>query len=182
MIVTVQLNVPVAVTVAPHAVIAAPAPMVPVIVLPGVNPVPEMRTDTPLGPSVGVSVAAGVVMVNVAVALSEPPSDPVAVTVYGVAEAVPVIVTVQLNVPSPVTVAPHAPMVAPAPIVVVTVFSEVNPVPDTPTDTPLGPWVGTSVMVGVRAGINPEELGEAGEGVGDGEETTTALEPLRETV
>ena len=70
MIVTVQLNVPVAVTVAPHAVIAAPAPMVPVIVLPGVNPVPEMRTDTPLGPSVGVSVIAGSVIVNVVVALS----------------------------------------------------------------------------------------------------------------
>jgi hypothetical protein len=37
-------------------------------------------------------------------------------------------------------------------------------------------------MTGVMAGINPEELGAAGEGVGDGEETTTALEPSRETV
>ena len=92
------------------------------------------------------------------------------------------IVTVQLNVPYTVTVAPHAPIVAPAPIVVVMVAAEVKPVPVTPTDTPLGPWVGLTVMVGVRAGINPEELGEAGEGVGDGEETTTALEPLRETV
>ncbi|MGA7477113.1 MAG: hypothetical protein WBW47_07900 [Thermoplasmata archaeon] len=58
----------------------------------------------------------------------------------------------------------------------------VNPEPVTVYDAPIGPWVGLTVMVGVRAGINPEELGEAGEGVGDGEETTTALEPLRETV
>jgi hypothetical protein len=41
--------------------------------------------------------------------------------VYGVPDAVPVIVTVQLNVPVPDTVAPHAPIVAPAPIVVVIV-------------------------------------------------------------
>jgi hypothetical protein len=53
-------------------------------------------------------------------------------------------------VPVPETVAPHAPMVAPAPIVVVTVFPGVNPVPDTPTDTPLGPWVGTSSILGVE--------------------------------
>ncbi|MFZ0942920.1 MAG: hypothetical protein ACLPP2_02640 [Thermoplasmata archaeon] len=58
------------------------------------------------------------------------------------------IVTVQLNVPVPVTVAPHALIVAPAPIVVVTDMPGVNPVPDTPTDTPLGPSVGASVIVG----------------------------------
>jgi hypothetical protein len=80
-IVTVQLNVPVALVVAPHAVIAAPTPIVPVIALLGVNPVPAITTDTPLGPSVGVSVIAGTVTVKAAVALSKLPSDPVAVTV-----------------------------------------------------------------------------------------------------
>jgi hypothetical protein len=79
--VTVQLNVPVPDTVAPHAPIVAPAPIVVVTVLPGVNPVPDTTTDTPLGPCVGTSVTAGMVTVNVAVALSKLPSDPVAVTV-----------------------------------------------------------------------------------------------------
>jgi hypothetical protein len=148
-IVTVQLNVPVPDTVAPHAPIVAPAPIVVVTVLPGVNPVPDTTTDTPLGPCVGTSVTVGVVTVNDAVPLSKLPSDPVAVTVYGVPDAVPVIVTVQLNVPVPDTVAPHAPIVAPAPIVVVTALPGVNPVPDTTTDTPLGPCVGKSVIAGV---------------------------------
>ncbi|HEY1197804.1 MAG TPA: hypothetical protein VGG32_03655, partial [Thermoplasmata archaeon] len=116
------LNVPVPVAV--HTLadpIVPPAVIVNVIVTPGVNPLPDAITVTPLGPCVGASVT-GVVIVNVAVALSAPPSDPVAVTVYGVPDAVPVIVTVQLNVPVPDTVAPHAPIVAPAPIVVVTVL------------------------------------------------------------
>ncbi len=58
----------------------------------------------------------------------------------------------------------------------------VNPDPVTVYDAPIGPWVGLTVMVGVMAGINPEELGAAGEGVTDGEETMTAVGPLRETV
>ncbi|MGD0588660.1 MAG: hypothetical protein ABSA63_07730 [Thermoplasmata archaeon] len=45
------------------------------------NPVPDTPTDTPLGPCVGASVIAGVVIVKYAVARSLPPSDPVAVTV-----------------------------------------------------------------------------------------------------
>jgi len=119
------------------------------IVVLGVNPVPLTVTVMPVGPCVGVSVITGVVTVNDAVALSLSPSDPAAVTVYGVPDAVPEIVTVQLTVPVPDTVAPHAPIVAPAPIVVVTVAPRVNPVPDTPTDTPLGPCVGVSVITGV---------------------------------
>ncbi len=143
------LNVPVPVAV--HTLAAPtvpPAEIVNAIVTPGVNPVPDAVTVTPLGPRVGVSVTAGVVIVNVAVALSEPPSDPVAVTVYGVAEAVPVIVTVQLNVPVAVTVAPHAVIAAPAPMVPVIVLPGVNPVPEMRTDTPLGPSVGVSVIAG----------------------------------
>ncbi len=81
MIVTVQLNVPVPATVALHAPIVAPAPIVVVMVAPGVNPVPVTPTDTPLGPCVKLSVIPGVVTVNVVVALSNAPSDPVAVTV-----------------------------------------------------------------------------------------------------
>ena len=148
MIVTVQLNVPVAVTVAPHALIAAPAPMVVATVLPGVNPVPDTPTDTPLGPCVRVSVIPGVVTGNVAVALSALPSDPVAVTVY--AAAAPLTVNVQpLIVPVPVAVhALAAPIVPPAEIVNVIVTPGVNPLPDTVTVTPLGPCIGTSVMEG----------------------------------
>jgi hypothetical protein len=147
--VTVQLNVPVPVTVAPHALIAAPAPMVVATVLPGVNPVPDTPTDTPLGPCVRVSVIPGVVTVNAAVALSAPPSDPVAVTVY--AAAAPLTVKVQpLIVPVPVAVhALAAPIVPPAEIVNVTVTPGVNPLPDTVTVAPLGPCVGTSAIAGV---------------------------------
>ncbi|MFZ0942919.1 MAG: hypothetical protein WAN54_03375 [Syntrophobacteraceae bacterium] len=47
----------------------------------GVNPLPDAVTTTPPGPCVGTSVTDGSVIVNVAVALSKLPSDPVAVTV-----------------------------------------------------------------------------------------------------
>jgi hypothetical protein len=76
----VNVPVPVAVqTLAPP--IAPPAEIVNVIVTPGVNPLPDAVTVTPLGPWVGTSAVAGVVTVYVAVALSKLPSDPVAVTV-----------------------------------------------------------------------------------------------------
>jgi hypothetical protein len=52
---------------------------------------------------------------------------------------VDVIVTVQLKVPVPDTIAPQLVMVAPELIVVVTVTPGVNPLPDTVTVTPLGP-------------------------------------------
>ena len=45
------------------------------------NPLPDTVTVAPLGPCVGTSVTDGSVIVNVAVALSKLPSDPVAVTV-----------------------------------------------------------------------------------------------------
>ena len=79
-IVTVQLNVPVPETVAPQLVIVAPELIEVVTATPGVNPVPETVTVTPPGPWVGVSVIAGVVIVNDAVAVSKLPSDPAAVT------------------------------------------------------------------------------------------------------
>jgi hypothetical protein len=76
------LNVPVAVAVHALGDPITPLPlMVNATVAPGVNPLPDAVTVTPLGPWVGTSVTVGVVMVNVAVALSFPPSAPVAVTV-----------------------------------------------------------------------------------------------------
>lgn len=47
---TVQLNVPDAETVAPQLEIEAPDVIDVEIVLPGVKPVPETVTETPLGP------------------------------------------------------------------------------------------------------------------------------------
>ena len=76
----VQLNVPVAV----HALadpIVPPEVIVNVMVELAVNPLPDAVTTTPPGPCVGTSVTDGSVIVNVAVALSKLPSDPVAVTV-----------------------------------------------------------------------------------------------------
>jgi hypothetical protein len=92
----------------------------------------------------------GDVTVNVAVALSAgtvPTSEPLAVTVYA-AGVVDVIVTEQLNVPVPVTVAPQLVIVAPEPMVVVIVTPIEKPVPETVTDAPLGPWAGVSEMLG----------------------------------
>ncbi len=76
------LNVPVPVAV--HALadpIVPPEVIVNVMVELGVNPLPDAVTTTPPGPCVGTSVTDGSVIVNVAVALSKLPSDPVAVTV-----------------------------------------------------------------------------------------------------
>jgi hypothetical protein len=87
----------------------------------GVNPVPVTVTDTPLGPWTGLKLMIGVVIVNEAVAKSDPPSDPVALTMYAVSDAVPVIVTWQLKLPVAETVCPQVPMLAPVPMVVSTV-------------------------------------------------------------
>lgn len=80
-IVTEQENVPVEDTAAPQFVMEAPEAMLVAMVAPGVNPLPETTTDSPLGPAFGVRVMDGVVMVNAAVAWSNAPSEPVAVTV-----------------------------------------------------------------------------------------------------
>ena len=56
--------------------------------------------------------------------------------------------TEQLNVPVPDTVAPQLVTVAPDPIVVVIVAPTENPVPETATEAPLGPWAGVSEMLG----------------------------------
>ena len=64
----------------------------------GVYPEPVTVTVIPLGPCVGETVNAGVVIVKVAEAVSVPPSWPVATTVYAPA-ASDGTVNVQLNVP-----------------------------------------------------------------------------------
>ena len=128
----------------------------------GVNPVPLTVTVVPLGPWLGVSVIAGVVIVNGAVALSKLPSDPVAVTVYAVDEAVPVIVTVQLNVPvllvSPQLVGDNVgpPEIDNVTEIVAVEEVGVNPLPLTVTDVPLGPWLGVRVITG--GGINASAM------------------------
>lgn len=88
-------NVPVADAVhgGVNGTIVPPAEIVNDIVTPGVNPLPEAVTPTPVGPCAGVSVIVGGRIVNDDVAWSGPPSDPVAVTVYGVPDEGPVIVT-----------------------------------------------------------------------------------------
>lgn len=58
-IVTAQLNDRPGATIAPQVVIDPPVPIVVVIVAPGVNPIPEIVTEVPLGPWFGVSVIAG---------------------------------------------------------------------------------------------------------------------------
>lgn len=80
-IVTVHVNVPDPDTVTPQLEIVAPELIVVVIVTLGVKPVPETTTETPLGPWVGLRVIPAALTVNVAVAASKLPSDPVAVTV-----------------------------------------------------------------------------------------------------
>ena len=57
--------------------------------------------------------------------------------------------TVHEKAPVAETVAPHVPIVAPDPTLVVIVFPGVNPVPETEIDTPLGPCDGESEMAGV---------------------------------
>ena len=78
---TVQLNPPVALVVAPQVPIVAEPLIVVVTVTPGVNPAPETVGDAPLGPSVGLMERLVAVIVKVAAAWSLPPSAPVAVTV-----------------------------------------------------------------------------------------------------
>ena len=68
------------------------------IVLLGVYPEPVTVMEIPAGPWVCDRVMTGVVIVNVADAVSEPPSLPVATTVYPAA-ASDGTVKVQLNVP-----------------------------------------------------------------------------------
>jgi len=64
----------------------------------GVKPEPVTVTVIPFGPWTGERTIAGVVIVNVAEAVSDPPSLPVATTVYPPATRVGT-VKVQVNVP-----------------------------------------------------------------------------------
>ena len=146
--VTVQVNPPAPDTVAPQEPIVAPLLMVVVTVTPGVKPVPVTVTETPLGPWVFERVTLELVTVNVAVPASKEPSEPVAVTVYA-AGVLELIVTMQLNVPVPDTVAPQLVIVAPELIEAVIVTPGVNPVPEIVTAVPLEPLGGVSVTDGI---------------------------------
>jgi hypothetical protein len=113
-----------------------------------VNPVPDTVTVAPTGPWIGLTMIVGVVTVKVPVAVWPPGS--VAVTVV---PAVPLgTLNVQLNVPV-------APVVSdPTVQLVIALLSKVkdasaveteNPVPETVTVAPMGPWVGLTVIAGV---------------------------------
>jgi len=189
--VTEQLNAPAESTVVPQSVIEAPASIEVETVAPGVKPLPEAVTTTPLGPCPGLSVIAGRVTVKAAVALSKLPSEPVAFTMY-VAGVEDVIVTVQENAPPAVTEAPHAEMVAPEPIVVVIDEAGVKPVPDTSTPTPVGPCDGESTIEGTvtwnvvdalsKAPSEPEAVIRYGPGVAAATVTAQLKVPLADTV
>jgi hypothetical protein len=115
------------------------------------NPVPLTVTVIPVGPREGVRVIVGVVMVKLAVAVSDPPSLPVATTLYGPA-AIDGTVNVQEKAPTPEVVwLVHDWLAGVAPLNVnalIPVLTE-NPEPLTVTVTPVGPWDGVSIIVGV---------------------------------
>lgn len=112
------------------------------------KPVPDTFTDAPTAPEVGLTVIAGVVTLNVPLALWPPSS-----VAFTVVPDVPLgTLKVQLNAP----VEPDAR----EPLVQVEIVSESNtsevsaadtekPVPDTFTVAPTGPVVGLSVIAGV---------------------------------
>jgi len=98
-------------------------------------------TVMPFGPCIGASVIAGTVIVNVADAVSEPPSLPVATTVYAPA-ASDGTVKVQLKVPVADVVCEvqvWVPGVAPLNVKVVIAVLTEKPVPETLTVMPFGP-------------------------------------------
>ncbi len=144
------LNVPVPVPVhALAAPIVPPAEIVKTIVAPGVNPLPEAVTVTPVNPCVGTSVTVGIVTVNVPVADCPPAS--VTVTV------VPVVplgtFNVQLNAPvAPVVNEPTVQLelatATPSKFSPTKLVTE-KPVPDTVTATPAGPWAELRVIPSV---------------------------------
>jgi hypothetical protein len=111
------------------------------------KPVPDTVTVAPSGPWAGLTVIAGVVTINVPVAVWPPVS--VAVTV--VPEVPPGALNVQLNVP----VAPAVSDPAVQLVIVIpsrtspTVLVTEKPVPDTVTVAPRGPWVGLTMIAGV---------------------------------
>jgi hypothetical protein len=107
----------------------------------GVNPEPLTVTEVLAGPVEGVSEIDGVVMVNVAEAVSGPPSLPVATAGYAPVASEGTL-KVQLNVPVPeVVLVVHVcvPGVAPPNVKVVMAVFGVNPEPETLTTIPLGP-------------------------------------------
>jgi hypothetical protein len=123
------------------------------MLFPGVNPVPEAVTRTPLGPRTGDGVIAGVVTVNAGELVFEfaEPSVADGVSVLGEPEG-----TVKLHTKPPYrpVVPPLACVQSPVPLdvvsekvtdpahVMVIGLPAANPVPVAVTVAPIGPWVG----------------------------------------
>jgi hypothetical protein len=114
-----------------------------------VNPLPVTVYVAPTGPWLGDTVIAGVVTVNDDDALSKLPSDPVAVTVV---PDVPLgTANVQLNAPvAPVVNEPDVQLgiVTPSNTNDASTVETENPVPETVTVAPTGPWPGVTVIAG----------------------------------
>ncbi len=114
------------------------------------KPVPATVTVAPIGPCPGVTVIAGVVTVNVPVAVLPPTS--VAVTVVPDAPAG----TANVQVNAPVVPVVREPLVQLAAVIVlvsktndVSAADTEKPVPETVTLAPTGPCVGVTVIAGV---------------------------------
>ena len=142
------LNVPVPVTVHELAdPIVPPAVIMTAIVTPGVNPLPDAVTVTPLSPCVGMSVNTRGVTENAPIAAWPPTS--VAVTVV---PDVPLgTANVQLKAPAPPAVREplvQLAIVAPSKTSPTTRVTE-KPDPETVTDAPTGPWAGFTEIAGV---------------------------------
>ena len=162
---SVTVHVSLDVTLAPGLIVNTIVTAPPVSVV-GVNPVPATVPDVPLDPWLGVSVIAGTVPVNVAVAVS-PAVFPVAVTVF----AVPLLLNEK---PVDVLAVKVQPENDPELTVQVLLLKEVdptsnvtlvsvdaNPLPDAVTVTPLGPDDGVRVRLSISTGAEAVSAGEA---------------------
>ena len=132
----------------PLGVTDAPDDMEKLIVAPGVKPVPLTVTTVPLGPDRGTMNMEGTVTVKEPVAVAPPVS--VAVTVEPLAPEGTE--KAQLNVPVPLIDMDPGEQEEMVTVSKTSDFSDdpmVNPVPETVTVDPSGPWLGVSVIVGV---------------------------------
>ena len=169
-IATVQLNVPV-LLVSPQLVVDSVPPLeidsVTEIVVPpavGVNPVPLTVTVVPLGPWLGVSVIAGTVPVNVAVAVS-PVVAPVAVTVFAVPlllkKKSPKVLAVKVQSENDPELTGQMARIDVPTVIVTDVSPEAKPLPDAVTVVPAGPWSGVRVRLSISTGAEAVSAGEA---------------------
>lgn len=120
--------------------VAPPNVNVPIVML-GVKPEPATVTEVPAGPPVGVRIIAGLVTVNEADAVSVPPSEPVATTMYAPTGLGDGTIKVHANVPVELVVCEVQVLdgVLPPKVKMLIATFGVNPLPLTATESPTGP-------------------------------------------